>query len=261
MENELYEDGPTPVLLKYARNFSAQLAVYQAIWELVAVSLLVPASEVSKKRFKVTWTTVGPGGSGQSSGFEVPNIGVPYLPEFARPVSPPDTILTDGDLYLNELPSTTLHPGVEKALRLAVACFRQELFVPAVAMLGAASEGAWIELGKALANGHPKDSKSKKIIEDLEDDFVGTGRKINLIAELYSHRDLFGEVEKASGIKLSRVREIAVWAHTVREARNVLHWNVSPTPENTYEKVAVLLMSALPNIGDLEKLRGVASGA
>lgn len=256
----LYEEDPTPILRQYARYFSAQLAVYQAVWELISVAVLLPAGNVQRKGFNVAWTTCRPPrGSGVSGGFDLPEIELPYLEQFVRSKPAPDTILTDGDLYIKELPSGTLHPGIKEALRLAVACFRQELYVPAVAMLAAASEGAWIELGKALGSRRPHDAKSQKVLATVMDEFEGIGKKVNLIVDLYSRQDLFSDCAKTSGISLNRLREVVLWTHTVREARNVLHWGVSPTPANTYEKVAILLMSALQNLGDLEALRIAAT--
>jgi hypothetical protein len=143
---------------------------------------------------------------------------------------------------------------------MAVTCFRRELFVPAVAMLGAASEGAWIELGRALISRHPTESICTSTERTLESDVTSMRRIIRDITEaLYARQDLFGTYARASGVSLDRLREIAIWSHTVREARNVLHWGAGPTATTTYEGVAVLLMSALQNIGDLEKLRVAAA--
>ena len=248
----LSEGDPSAIARQYARFFSAQMAVFQAVWELVAVALLVPAtSQIERRKFSVQWTT-----GRNSGGFDVLELGVPCLEEFARPTAPRETILTDGDLYLAGLPTTSLHHGVKDALWMAVACFRAELFVPAVAMLGAATEGAWIELGRSLVARHPDEAPCKKAMKILEGDVAAIRQIVNTITEqLYARQDLFDDCAKSSGVSLDRLREIATWSHTVREARNVLHWGVSPNPGNTYEKVAVLLMSALQNVGDLEKLR------
>jgi len=39
-----------------------------------------------------------------------------------------------------------------------------------------------------------------------------------------------------------------VWAHAVRDARNSIHYGVAASLENDYETVAVLILSAVPNL-------------
>src|SRR5258708_1065385 len=55
----------------------------------------------------------------------------------------PAQSLSDGDLYLHELGIPDLHPDVEQSLHEAVRCFRHELYLPTLAMLARAAEGAW----------------------------------------------------------------------------------------------------------------------
>src|SRR5579863_3914910 len=47
----LYEEDPSALLRRYAKFFSAELAVYQAVWELVAAGLLFPAGAAATKMF------------------------------------------------------------------------------------------------------------------------------------------------------------------------------------------------------------------
>ena len=144
---------------------------------------------------------------------------------------------------------------------MAVNCFRRELFVPAAAMLGAASEGIWIELGRALIARHPTESICVNTTKTIENDVTSMRRIIRAVTEsLYARQDLFGGFVISSGVTLDRLREIGVWSHVVREARNVPHWNATSSSAGTYESVAVLLMSAVPNLGDLGKLRVAAAG-
>jgi hypothetical protein len=65
-------------------------------------------------------------------------------------VSSRDEILADGDLYLHSLSIPNLHPAAADYLQQAIKCFRHELYLPAVAMLGSASEVAWTALGESL---------------------------------------------------------------------------------------------------------------
>ena len=80
-----------------------------------------------------------------------------------------------------------IHAEVKESLEEAVRCFRNELYIACLAMLGKASEGAWIELGIKLADtaqsaGLPN---AKKIKETLEDQYVGIGKKILETLRLY----------------------------------------------------------------------------
>jgi hypothetical protein len=62
-----------------------------------------------------------------------------------------DAYLVEPSLYLDVLSIPTMHAELQEALAEAVRCFRAKLYTAGVAMLGKASEGAWLELGAAAA--------------------------------------------------------------------------------------------------------------
>ena len=68
----------------------------------------------------------------------------------------PGFILSDPDLYLEGLRPYGSQPDIAEAVQEAVRCFRAERYMAAVVMLGKASEGLWIECGKALIDAQPK---------------------------------------------------------------------------------------------------------
>ena len=87
---------------------------------------------------------------------------------------------------------------------------------------------------------------------------MGVGKKIDDVISLYEHQDLFQSVAQRSGVKLQELRAIAIWSDVVRDSRNTIHFGVEPSVANTYEKVAALLIGAVPNLRVLYHLKKVA---
>lgn len=164
--------------------------------------------------------------------------------------------LSNPDLFLHTLDIPGLHNEVENSLREAVSCFRHELYLACLAMLGRASEGAWIELGLKLVNAIPPESheKAQNIKDKLEDSFVSIGKKIMEILKLYECKDIFADIYKKSDVKVQDLRNAVVWSDSIRESRNSIHYGVKSSMPNTYEKVAALLIGAVPHIRLLYKV-------
>jgi hypothetical protein len=153
-----------------------------------------------------------------------------------------------------------MHPDVASAFQEAVKCFRNELFTAALAMLGKASEGVWLELGASLLACVPTHQQSKlnKQREVLEDPMKGTFRKIEAVLKMFDRQDIFGQVSASSGIRPRELHRVTVWSDSVRDSRNTIHFGVSPATPNTYEKVAALLIGTAPNVRILYRLKEAA---
>jgi hypothetical protein len=151
---------------KAAAWISWEQASAEAIWSLVSTGLLLPSSQSLQPRITgLAWTTIVPGsGSGTSSGwsgFDAVNLPIPAsLTRAPSQAGAIDQQLSDADLYLKRIDIPSMDIEVEAALREAVACLRYGLHSAAVAMLGKASEGAWIELGSALLDAAPSSERN-----------------------------------------------------------------------------------------------------
>lgn len=260
---------PTPLLLRgnnvdddlrrAARFLSLQLAGAYAVWELISSGHLIPSGEICEKAPTIDYTTVIPGSGGRSAGWSFPKLTFSYPARILRPIKAAQRgVFTDGDLYLQQLGLVDLHPGIEEALREAVQCFRYDLFTGTVAMLGAACEGIWFEVGRALVRAYPDSSKSQKIDRALDTSSRGIGYLVKQIIEMCENRDETGDMLKQAGVTLAELRFAALWWDTVREARNVLHWEVEPTFVNSFDKVSALMLSAASHLGVLWKIRAAA---
>lgn len=164
--------------------------------------------------------------------------------------------LNDANLYLRNLGNVTLYPGIEAALRQSLLCLRHDLYDPAAAMLGAAVEGAWVELGVALVSAAGKTNTGQPG-KAIQNDRTGIKDRIDAVCKLYE-RDLYEELWNATEIKPRGLQEIAAWADVVRDSRNVLHWNATAKPNNSYSKVTTLLMAALSQLEKLHRIRDAA---
>jgi hypothetical protein len=256
---------PIPVLDKAADSISWRLAGCEALWELIHSNMLMPAAEaLVMTTDRLSWTTVvrNSGGTSAGWGFDEYSLVVPQ--KVARPPSldsMPEQLLTNHDLFIREINIVNMHPQVEAALQEAVRCFRFELFTASLAMLGKASEGAWLELGEALLKSVPSTDQSKveRQRKSLENPNVGIGKKIEEVIALYERQDIFQRVAEVSGVKLQELRTSAIWSDAVRDSRNSIHFGVEPAMANTYEKVAALLVGAVPNFRILYRLKNAAN--
>lgn len=255
---------PLPALDAAAAAISWKLAACEAIWGLISAAVLFPASSDLRGEIgTLAWTTVIPGSGGTSSGFSLDEISirVPVRVAKSRSVDlKSEQPLTSPDLYLKEVNLADLHLEIEAALREAVKAFRHGLYLACLAMLGKAMEVAWIELGLGLAKAveDASASNSEKLRKQMEDPFVGIARKINVVTQAYSDKDAFGAIAKASGVTLQDLRNCVVWADCVRASRNSLHYGAEPSMSNTYEKVAALLIGAVPHIKTIAKVTEAA---
>lgn len=246
-------------LRKAARYLSLRLAGAYALWELICAGFIFPAGDILEETPTIEYTTVIPGSGGHSGGWGFGNLIFSYPVRIYRPVeAAQSSVFTDGDLYLQELSLIDLQPGIEEALREAVRCFRYDLFTGTVAMLGAASEGIWVELGRALVNACPNSSKSLKIEKALDGSSRGVGYLVKQIIEICEDRNETGDILKQANKTLAELHSAALWWDTVREARNVLHWGVDPTFANSFDKVSVLMLSAASHLRTLWKIRTAA---
>lgn len=245
-------------LKKVARGLSLKLAGFYAIWEMIHSGYLTPAGSISADEFTVGYTTVI-AGSGESGGMRFSEVKYSYPDRVLKTVeSSRRALLTDGDMYLQDINLPDLHPGIKEALGEAARCFRHDLFTGTVVMLGSAFEGVWIELGRTLVQACQGTSRADKLQKALDFSQRGIGYLVKQIIETCeNHGEARSLVDKAN-VTLEDLRTAALWWDTVREARNVLHWEVKSTIANSFEKVSLLMLSAVSQLRTLWKIRAEA---
>ena len=240
-----------------------RLAAAEAIWSLIHAGFFFPLTDPRGESASVDWTTVTPGSGGMSSGWRFDECLLPVPGRVRRApslVGAPDQFLAEPDLYLHSLGIPNMHVEVAASFIEAVKCFRAELFTASLTMLGKASEGSWLELGEALLRVVPpaEEGKYARQRSILDDPMKGTFRKIEAVLTIYEHQELFSQVAKASGVRLQELRSVAVWSDAVRDSRNTIHFGVAAAVPNTYEKLAALLIGAVPNVRILYRVKEAA---
>ncbi len=129
-----------------------------------------------------------------------------------------------------------------------------------MAMLGKASEGAWLELGAVLvqlaekraARGFDNHKRT------LDSPMAGVKKKIEAVSFYYQDQQTFHDLGSSTGIKPDELRIVAEWSDTVRDSRNTIHFGISPVTPNTFEKVSVLLLGAPQYIRVLYRIKVAA---
>lgn len=244
-----------------------RLAAIEATWSLIHSGMLFSMNGERDHEVTVVWTTVAPGtGGGMSSGFHIPETSLPVPDRVRRAPSfnqQKTQLLAEPDLYLHTFGVKNMHAQVAESFAEAVRCFRAELYTAAIAMLGRASEGAWLELGESLLRLVPAADAKKfaKQREALEDPMLGPMKKVAAVIQIYEHQEIFEPVLKVSEVKLAELRAIFNWTDTVRDSRNTIHFGVEAAVPNTYEKLGVLLLGAVPNVRTLYRIKAAADAA
>lgn len=243
---------PEPVLSAAARSVSVQLAFCEAVWSLIHSGVVLPATaNLRNVDFRVGYTTVFQNSGGQTGSWPLDEFKavVPHAiwlaPSFRSSEIRP---LSDGDLFIREVDIADVHPLVEESLIEAVTCFRHDLYAPCLAMLTRAVEAAWSEMGLAIADAvqTANASRAEAIRNDLVDAQYSLSRRLTRVADLYDEKTLCEPIWKAASVRPRDLRNVMVWADQVRDSRNVLHYQAQPAMANTYEKVAALLIGAVP---------------
>jgi hypothetical protein len=240
-------DGNAPnlpdVLTNVARAFSLRLALYQAVWELIAAGEMIPAQPSS------SWQPVIDYKTQRYRGGLSPNIGSAYPSRIERPplVSEPPT---DPDIFLQGIDCKTLHPGIRVAIEQALGCFRRGLYMPATTMLAAAAEATWTECGSAVA----KKLANKKLEGVVTDPLVSISKKVTEIHKTLDHAD--GKaLLKTAAQHVAKITDAEVWTTTLRDRRNALHWGKAKSFIAEHSETGTLLMAAPLHLGTLEAIR------
>jgi hypothetical protein len=227
-------------------------AAIEAIWGLIHNNVLYPKGHgLHDTTYTLSYSSHGSSGGG----IPFTNLFIPVPQHVMRSYSTvciPKQPLTDPDLFLGEIDIPNLADDIKDSLKEAVKCFRHDLYTPALAMLGRASEGAWIELGLALANALPPElaDKAEKIRQDMDDPKSSVANKIKKLRGYCNHEELKAII-KASGGSLSDLDMAVTWSDNVRDSRNAVHYVVNLAMKNTYEKIAALLIGSAPVIRNI----------
>ena len=250
-------------LVRAASYHSCRVALAEATISMVGESVLLPY-DPSDVTVDVQQTYVRVGGNSASRPtwtISQMRYAIPQRVVLAPSLSGGnDEALADPDIYILRTGLHGAHADVEEALRDALSCFRQGLYRPAVAMLAKAMEGAWIELGVALARtGHsPPGQEPETFIDWLQSD-NSVAAKIDRVIGTYSDIPRQDPIRKGSHVSPAILRNAALWSHTLRVTRNAIHFGVAPTIAYDYTGVAVLLMAAAIQMPLIYSVKQVAA--
>jgi hypothetical protein len=230
-----------------ARAYSLRLAYYQAVWELVPACELLPSGTES---WRPSVDAHDPSGTG---GLQLDSISCVF-PHFIQRPPLRSNPQTDPDVFLQGAQSAALHDGIREAVGQSLACFRRGLHLPAIVMLAAGAEAAWIQCGSAVA----AKLGNRKLGDVIQDPFASISRKV---AEV--RRSLEGpaskDLLKAAGTSLARVTDAELWTTTLRERRNAVHWGKMQSFIAQHSDASSLLLAAPLHLGTLEAVRIAAA--
>jgi hypothetical protein len=247
---------PQPQIKQVCDRFKWQLAFAEGLWNLIYSGQIIANFEsVYELPGNQSWTTVVPGSGGHSSGWDFHKAKYPLpikIKLAPSVVNRRSSLLFDADLYLADIDIPDMNEKIREALVQSIDCFKIELYLPALAMLGMAVEGAWIELGSALIDvniEHPKLSFEfrEKHRENLSSPYSSFLRKMESVFDVYKNQDIYKPITKKSGYGHKSLNQVMSWSNVIRDSRNELHFNTRAASSNTYDKVAALILGVNQN--------------
>ncbi len=235
-------------LLSAARAYSARLAFYQAVLELVNATELVAAAIPGE------WQPVADTDSGHhKGGIRLTQLRCFFPSSIARPpFSVSGLPAKDPDVFLEGAGCDKLDPGIHEAIKQALECFQRALYMPATVMLAAAAEATWIVCGTAVA-AKLGDASLDKIINDQ---FASISKKVAATSKALESATGKGLL-KTAGVAVPKVAEAETWTTVLRDKRNALHWSKSGSFIADHAEAGTLLLTAPLHLGTLEAIRSV----
>jgi hypothetical protein len=245
-------------------HFSWWLCGIEAAWALVRAGIFIPHSGDTRGLATTVQLSSISSGGGSRWGENFDRLSTPRYPTFVDRTRAESGrfFLSDPDLYLQALLPHVPQPEVAEALREAVAAFRADLYMAAIVLLGKASEGIWIELGKTLIAALPASEQERysRLRNDLDCGNVGFAKKLRDLLKFYETRQQdFVSLGKQANVTLDDMRMMTAWSDTLRESRNIIHYAARAERTHTYETVTSTLLVAAKYFKDLYALSDTAT--
>lgn len=233
------------------RAYSLRKAFYQAVFELVASGDIILTEATTKFEPSLGFSQ----GGGSQFGMRMTMQAQKYDMGFAEPhsfqkISLPDDMPSDPDIFLDGISCTSLHPGIREAVEQSLACFRRGLYMPATAMLAAATEATWSECGAAVAT----NLADARLTNLFSDPYASISKKVADLSNALEQPNGKALV-KSAGSSIAKVREAEVWTGVLRDRRNALHWTKAKSFVADHSETATLLIASPIHIGTLEAIR------
>lgn len=233
------------------RAYSLRKAFYQAVFELVASGDIILTEAIAKFEPSLGFTQGGGSSFGMRSFMQSEKYDMGFVePRSFQKISLPDDMPSDPDIFLDGINCTSLHAGIREAVEQALACFRRGLYMPATAMLAAATEATWSECGVAVAT-NLGDTKLTNLFSDPYSSISKKVADLSNALEQPNGKALL----KSAGSSTAKVREAEVWTGVLRDRRNALHWTKAKSFVADHSETATLLIAAPLHIGTLEAIR------
>jgi hypothetical protein len=146
------------------------LSSMHAVAEMAAAGLILPAvgsSSDLSQNFVQEMRQISPQHRG---GTDAPILAVVSIPKLDDTYTLPDRFrdappwYLDHDLFLGELSDLNLNSRTQRTLEEALEAFRRGLYLAALSLLGAVTEGAWFAAGEALKT---TDTRLAKALEGI----------------------------------------------------------------------------------------------
>lgn len=252
--------SPEPIYGKHLAECSTWWnAGVQALWELQGQGVFIPSDNEVVFSIDSFQLVSGSSNSRRTSTIHLKEFFNPTVRSLHKGIAEPnELILSNSDVYLRNFSFRSMPESVSTDLSQVAECFRRELYLPSLVMLGRAIEGAWISVAESLSD-HISDEKERsKFVGVINDGYVGVSGKINAVASIYNEKKYFGKMQHESGVSTKKLGAARQWSEQLLGYRNAIHPSADPVIEFNYESVSVILLSVKSYLRTLDDLLSVA---
>jgi len=243
--------------VEFARCISWHNATIEAIFGLISSGLILPSSSdftQGSQSVMYSWR------SGNSSGQTPINIrglqATVYNSIRLKPsgLKENDFFLSNTDVFMSKMETGALAEHINSDLRECIACFRSELYLACITMLGRSVEGAWMNLGTAIASKTTAQTTNDALSKSMSNANQSISKKMKTVLNAYTVKDEYKDLWENAKVYPRDLEDVFNWSDTVRDARNSIHWGANPVIPNNYEKISIYLMGAIPNFRAISKI-------
>lgn len=161
-------------------------------------------------------------------------------------------VLHDPDLYLRRVGTRGMHERVATSLTEAVGCYRRGLYLGAAVLIGSASEGAWMELVRAVGN------VLDKLPSVLDKELAKATPSIKVVQE-HTRDTILAQFESAmkkANVRKGDLEQVMDTAGYYRRLRNyAIHFSFEDLARLNHATVGILLLNAADYFSILYRLR------
>jgi len=158
------------------------------------------------------------------------------------------------DICLNNLQlSSAIGTTVSSDLEQAVECYKKHLYLPAVVMIGRATEGAWTSMAASFVP-IMIDCPNKNQLQKMLTAFFSLANLMEKVNDAYVHKRFDKPISCISGVSVPAMKQSYLWSDQIRGYRNAVHPAAEPPVLLNQENTTSIFLSVNSHFPRFDKI-------